>query len=363
MSLTNPVENAPRAFHASGLMVGYLAATIRDSSATFELERHMETARVTRLQLTNRKYLDGDAARIEICARLPPAQGRIVGRQHTALPYLMIMPSVDCGTTLSPDEFRTGTNLRYGWIPRNLSKVCDGCGAKFDMNHALSCNHGGLMITSHDQLSHTLQDLGKAALGPSKVRDEPRTKLGRGAALKGSPTEVQDVQVNHQRRGDGLYIGFWSAYTDTILDCQFVNLEAESYKDREPDAVLASRQAAKKKKHRGDCELNRRHFTPFISSRDAILAKEANSFTRALAAHLAKKWNRAYSDTCGYIKGRLGLTIIRATTRCLYGSRVPARHVSTAPIWSDGLGLGLWTTMSDPPFSGIPPSAVRRAEA
>ena len=87
------------------------------------------------------------------------------------------------------------------------------------------------------------------------------------------------------------------------------------------------------------------------------------SFLNIEPINLAKKWNRAYSDTCGYIKGRLGLTIIRATTRCLYGSRVPARHVSTAPIWSDGLGLGLWTTMSDPPFSGIPPSAVRRAEA
>ena len=44
--------------------------------------------------------------------------------------------------------------------------------------------------------------------------------------------------VNHQRRGDGLYIGFWSAYTDTVLDCQFVNLEAESYKDREPEGLL-----------------------------------------------------------------------------------------------------------------------------
>ena len=216
---------------------------------------------------------------------------------------------------------------------------------------------------SHDRLSHTLQDLGKAALGPSNVRDEPRTTLGRSAASKGSPTEVEDVKVNHQRRGDGMFFNFWEPDTATIVDCQFVNLDADSYKDREADAVLASRQAAKKKKHRGDCALNRRHFTPFIASRDAILAKEANSFTRAMAAHLAKKWNRAYSDTCGYIKGRLGLTIIRATTRCLYGSRVPARYISTAPIWSDGLGLGLWTTMSDPLFSGLPPSAVRRAEA
>jgi len=62
---------------------------------------------------------------------------------------------------------------------------------------------------------------------------------------------------------------FWDACTNTIVDCQFVNIDAESYKDREPDAVLASRQAAKKKKHRGDCEVCRRHFTSFIASRDA----------------------------------------------------------------------------------------------
>ena len=58
-------------------------------------------------------------------------------------------------------------------------------------------------------MNETLQDLGKAALGPSNVRDEPRTTLGRSAASKGSPTEVEDVKVNHQRRGDGMFYNFW----------------------------------------------------------------------------------------------------------------------------------------------------------
>ena len=168
---------------------------------------------------------------------------------------------------------------------------------------------------------------------------------------------------HHQRRGDCLLHGFWERNTSLIVDFRFGNLDAASHVDKDYRDVLPSWEAAKKRKHKADCQLNRRHFTPFVSSRDAILGAEATSFTRALASHLANKWNRDYSATCGCVKGRLGLTIVRATTRCLYGSRVPARHISSTPAWSDGLGLGLWTTMSDPPFSGVPPSAVRKADS
>ena len=275
----------------------------------------------------------------------------------------MTVPAVVSQTMLSPAEFRTGTCMRYYWTPPDLQPVCDGCAAKnFDMAHAFSCSNGGLMISTHDELKYTILELGQAALGASNVRDEPRTKLGRSIVSEGNQTK-EEVQVDHQRRGDALLQGFWKGGTTCIVDNQFVYLDAPSYLDREPKAVLATREAAKKKKHRGDCALNRRHFTPFIASRDAILAKEANSFTRAMAAHLANKWRRAYSDICGYIKGRMGLTIIRASTRCLYGSRVPVRYISSAPEWSDGLGLGLWTTLSDSSISGTPPSAVRRAES
>ena len=220
------------------------------------------------------------------------------------------------------------------------------------------------MISSHDDLSQTILQLGRDALGASSVRDEPRTTLSRSVDSQEDPAQKEEsAQEDHQRRGDVFLQGFWKTGTATIVDVQFAYLDSKSYLSREPQSVLASREAAKKRKHGGDCALNRRHFTPFIASRDAILAKEANSFTRAMAAHLANKWNRAYSDICGYIKGRIGLTIIRASTRCLYGSRVPARYISSAPEWTDGLGLGLWTTMSDAAFSGVPPSAVRRAES
>jgi hypothetical protein len=71
---------------------------------------------------------------------------------------------------------------------------------------------------------------------------------------------------------------------------------------------------------------NRRHFTPFVLSVDGLLGREAQTFAKSLAAKLAGKWQRPYSQVAGYVKARLKMSIaaVRATHLCLRGSRVPA---------------------------------------
>ena len=41
------------------------------------------------------------------------------------------------GTVLGRDEFRNAARLRYGLCPIGLPKCCDGCGARFTVEHAL----------------------------------------------------------------------------------------------------------------------------------------------------------------------------------------------------------------------------------
>ena len=184
----------------------------------------------------------------------------------------------------------------------------------------------------------------------SDVRDEPRTQSGRAnrtssaaAAATANPTPTASP---HERRGDTLVRNFWGN-RDCVIDVRCINLDADSYWTKDRATVLLRAEKDKKKKHLKDCIDSRRDFTPFIVSRDALLAKEANSFTKCVATKLAKRWTRCFSSVCGYVKGRLGLAIVRATARCLYGSRVPARLISRSPAWADGAGLGLWETLSD----------------
>jgi hypothetical protein len=74
-----------------------------------------------------------------------------------------------------------------------------------------------------------------------------------------------------------------------------------------------------------------------------MLGREAATFAKRLAAKLAAKWQRTYSQVCGYVKARLSIAIVRATHLCLRGSRIPTHKISTRrPLWEDGACLALF---------------------
>ena len=58
-----------------------------------------------------------------------------------------------------------------------------------------------------------------------------------------------------------------------------------------------------------------------------MAGKEAKPFERRIASLLAAKWDRPYSEMVGYVRGRMGLAIIRHNTRLLRRSRSKYREV------------------------------------
>eukprot|EP00957_Ditylum_brightwellii_P172026 13096481-Ditylum_brightwellii.AAC.1 len=68
--------------------------------------------------------------------------------------------------------------LRYDYIPLHLPCTCDGCGAKFTVQHALSCPKGGLVLIRHDNASWEFGELGKQGLLPSTVSYKPHIFTG-----------------------------------------------------------------------------------------------------------------------------------------------------------------------------------------
>ena len=66
---------------------------------------------------------------------------------------------------------------------------------------------------------------------------------------------------------------------------------------------------------------------PLVYSVDGMAGKEAKPFERRIASLLAEKWDRPYSEMVGYVRGCMGLAIIRHNTRHLRGSRSKYREV------------------------------------
>ena len=56
---------------------------------------------------------------------------------------------------------------------------------------------------------------------------------------------------------------------------------------------------------------------------NGLLGVEAVATLNRLDSFLATNWKQPYSKTCGYVKSRISITLVRATHRCIQGSQVP----------------------------------------
>jgi hypothetical protein len=167
--------------------------------------------------------------------------------------WLSVMPSTLNGTELSAQEFRDTLLLRHARIPGDLPSHCDGCGAKFDVRHALECKVGGLVILRHNEINKELCDLASKALAPSAVHVEPMIHSRRTAeeikAKEPKPPVQRLSRSSNEERGDLLIWGFWARGTDVIVDVRVTDTDAKSYRSRDPHKVLATQEREKKKKY------------------------------------------------------------------------------------------------------------------
>jgi hypothetical protein len=277
--------------------------------------------------------------------KLPGGRCRTIQRGEQTGAWLSVLPSTVNGTKLSAQEFRDAIHIRYGITPPDLPEVCDGCDARFTLQHALGCKKGGLVIFRHNEIRDELVHMAGKALTPSAVRDEPLIRPCRNVEKVNTcpATQTNAKPASEDDRGDILLRGFWARGTDCIVDVRVTNTDAKSYRHRDPSKVIATQEKEKKRKYLEPCLEQRRHFTPFVCSTDGLLGREAQTFAKRLAAKLASKWQKTYSQVCGYVKARLSIAIVRATHLCLRGSRIPAHLISNRrPQWEDGAGLALF---------------------
>ena len=93
----------------------------------------------------------------------------------------------------------------------------------------------------------------------------------------------------------------------------------------------------KKDKDLDACLERRRSFAPLVYSVDGMACKEAKAFEKRVASLLASKWDRQYSEMVGFVRGRMALSVIRANTMLLRGSRSSRRFCR--PDIQDGAGM------------------------
>lgn len=145
-------------------------------------------------------------------------------------------------------------------------------------------------------------------------------------------------------RGDLSIRGFWRRQTRCIIDVRLTDTDQPSYVGKKVESVLLLHEREKKGKYLEDCIEARKDFTPFISSVDGVLSREAHLFIKQLIRFQFQKWDKTIMEVSNYIYTRLSLAILKATHQCLRGARVSKRKDDGRGIGDDGSSIGLYRT-------------------
>jgi len=97
--------------------------------------------------------------------------------------------------------------------------------------------------------------------------------------------------------------------------------DTRSYRKKEFAKVLEQHEKEKKDKYLQNCLEMRKDFTPMVYSVDGIAGRKARNAEKRLATHLGGKWNRVYSQMVYYVRVRMAITVVRANSLLICGSR------------------------------------------
>ena len=117
---------------------------------------------------------------------------------------------------------------------------------------------------------------------------------------------------------------------------RITDTDTPSNRNLDPLKILRRHETEKKRKYGERCAQAQRHFTPLVFSVDGLEGTEAQAARKRLASRLAAKWKRDFSSTCGFVRARIAFALVRATSRCLRGTRDPTKSPTPPLEWVTG---------------------------
>ena len=333
--MERPTLLAPENWQVSCVITGHLVSALR-GQVPFRTAYHAACLRNGRAAVRRQNVAKAVASLEMTISRSPAVVTRRLRRAAKTEAWLTVQPSTVNRNELGAQEWRNATFLRYGLVPPDLPKHCDGCNARFYICHALDYTRGGLVTARHNELRDGVADLASTAFTSSHVHNDPliyqgcavTRKKAQPAGPRDSTTPGDSPPEATEQKGDLLIQDLWANGTDSVHNMRVVNTDAKSNWERSPEKCLEGAEKGKKKMYLEACLQQRRHFSPFVASVDGFLGVEATATLKRIASRLASKWKQPYSKTCGYITSRIAITLAWTTHRCIRGTRVPAHNIS-----------------------------------
>lgn len=326
IALANPTHETDLDFLCSTKITEALTEAIlhqdfqyTEEVITHQLEAKTEAQKLRRDQAT--RTFD------QLNESLPNSLKRSIdlAQEKGASSWLTSLPIAEFGFTLHKGAFHDALALRYNWQPLQAPSTCE-CGAKFSVEHALSCPKGGFPSIRHNEIRDLTANLLTEVC--SDVCIEPEMQPVTGEVLTGATSNSQDGA-----RLDIAVNGFWGGRSErTFLDVRVFNPHAPSNQQPSLASCYRKQEAVKKRAYEQRVrEIEHASFTPLVLSATGGMANQATAFYKRLASRLATKWDQPYSSTMAWLRCRLTFSLLRSAIQCIRGARSSCGHAIKAP--------------------------------
>ena len=211
-----------------------------------------------------------------------------LGSEKGASTWLTALPLQEQGFTLNKQEFQDALCLQYGWQLRNSPSHCV-CGAMFSTDHAMTCSHGGLTITRHNDIRDiTANWLSEVC---RNVEREPPL-----LPLTGENIVPLFANRHDDARADIRATGFWGRQQCTFFDVRVFHPNAQNCHHSSIPSLYRPHERTKKREY-GDRirEVENGSFTPLVFATTGGMGREATLFYKRLADQISKKNNTTYA--------------------------------------------------------------------
>jgi hypothetical protein len=91
--------------------------------------------------------------------------------------------------------------------------------------------------------------------------------------------------------------------------------------------------------YKAECDRQSHDFIPFVVTTDGVMGSWADKLIESLARKLANKWGKKTGVVTAWIRTRLSIAVIRATSACIRGSRAQPHPCDLEAGFDDGAAL------------------------
>ena len=329
LGIANPSSESSVQYATSKLITAPLTALIVEQAHSLPNTTNGEQVKIRKESAKNKKLRQAQAAS-ELKDQLPDNMQKvmILSTEKGSSNWLSTLPIAEQGFVLHKGAFRDALCLRYGWHLPNMPIQCT-CGKQFSVEHALSCPYGGFPTIRHNELRDITAEL----------MSEVCHNVGTEPILQPITNECLVHRTANREDGARLDVAadsFWGNDRQrAFFDVRVFNPHAQSYQNTSLSQCYRKNEQEKKRAYDQRVrEIEHGSFSPLIFSTTGGMGTIATVVYKRLAAMIADKCEKPYSQIIQLIRCRLNFSLLRSAIMCMRGSRSTRRH----PVSSHGSG-------------------------